>query len=472
MALDKHIRAKRIRQSWCGAVAVFAIILSVLMGFTANVADAEEASVPETIQVRPDIPYTAPWSATQTQKLDFYSLRAWNSSGDGQGHPLVVFIHGGAWVHGDKSMSDRMPLVSILLKSGYAVASIDYRLADESPWPAQINDCKSAIRFLRANAQSLGVDGKKIAVFGESAGAHLAMLMDETYGEQFVDTNDGNGTVSSDIQAVISDYGISNVAEWGTSSHDDSASAAYAKNLLLGAGYTNEEAMLASPIEYVNADAKPILLVHGKNDSTVDYRQTVALERSLRAVGAKSVYSWYPDNGPHSSVDIFVKNIEAQLMYLDFLSNVMPSEETADEKGIVSVTRMYNTANGVHMFSISKNEINVLNQDWTGWRDEGHAFYVRQQAVTGSQNVTRLHNPLTDDYLYTTDESEVASLRVAGWYSEGVFFARQSGGVPVYQLYNPNAGQHMLVTSQKELNNLMSQGWIDEGVAFHAYEAV
>ena len=472
MVMDKRVRVKRVCQSWRGAVAVLAIVLSVLMGLTANVANAEEAGVPETIQVRSDIPYMAPWSATQTQKLDFYSLRAWNGSGNGQGHPLVVFIHGGSWVHGDKSMSDRMPLVSILLKSGYAVASIDYRLTGESPWPAQINDCKSAIRFLRANAQSLGVDGKKIAVFGESAGAHLAMLMDETYGEQFVNMNDGNGTVSSDVQAVISDYGISNVAEWGTSSYDDSVSAAYAKNLLLGAGYTNEQAMLASPIEYVNADAKPILLVHGKNDSIVDYHQTAALEQRLRAVGAKLVYSWYPDNGPHSSVEIFIKNIEAQLRYLNFLSNAMPSGETADEEGLVSVARMYNVANGVHMFSISKNEINVLDQDWTGWRDEGHAFYVQRQAFAGGQSVSRLRNPLTGDYLYTTNESEAASLRAAGWYSEEVFFARSSGGVSVYRLYNPNAGQHMLVTSQKELNDLMSQGWIDEGIAFHAYEAV
>lgn len=462
-------RLKRICRSLSGAIVVLAVVFAMSMGI-AGTAHAGETNASETIQVQSDVPYMAPWSAAQTQKLDLYSLKSWDENGENQGHPLVVFLHGGSWVHGDKSMSERMPLVEILLKSGYAVASIDYRLTEESPWPAQINDCKSAIRFLRANAQSYGVDGKRIAVFGESAGAHLAMLMDVTSGEKFVNKDDGNGSVSADVQAVISDYGISDVGEWGTSPNDDSVSAEYAKNLLLGEGYTDGQAMLASPIDYVNAEAKPILLVHGKNDTIVSYHQTATFEQRLRAAGAGMVYSWYPDDGPHSSIEVFVKNIDAQLKYLNFLSNAIP-EKSVGKEDLTTVVRMYDGSNGNHIFSDNENEINVLDQNWTNWRNEGAVFSVRHKSFNGDQSVTRLHNLSNGDYLYTVNPEEISSLSSDGWILEGTFKVPAANGLPVYRLYNPNMEHHMLTTTDKEKSEMIEQGWQYEGIAFYAYPA-
>lgn len=450
-----------------GAIVTFAIALAMFAAGPVSTADADEVES-QGIVVQSDIPYVAPWSSRQTQKLDLYTV-AQSEANSSESRPAIVFIHGGSWVHGDKSMSERMPLVSIFLKKGYVVASINYRLTHEAPWPAQINDCKSAVRFLRANANKYGIDRDRIAVFGESAGAHLAMMMDVTSGNEFVDANDGNGVVSSNVQAVISDFGISDVSEWGQKASDDSSSAAYAKDLLLGQGYTRDQALAASPISYVNAKAAPILLVHGKDDHIVSYSQTVLMEQKLRAAGAKTVLSWYPDYGPHSSVDVFCKNIDAQIKYLDFLDTSMNSTDDSNKNEPVSVTRLYNTKNGVHLFSTDDNKASVLNQQWTGWVSEGTPFSVRMKSFIGSQVVSQFHNLSTGDYVYTADPSEIVSLRNSSLVFEGEFYVPIADGIPVFRLYNPNGGQHMLVTTQKEKNDLTSQGWSDEGIAFHAY---
>lgn len=459
-----------------------------------------------------DVPYTAPWSATQTQKLDVYGPASETLAQEGTSaataKPVVVFIHGGAWINGDKSfLNSRMPLVNTLLQSGYLVASINYRLASESPWPAQINDTKSAVRFLRANASKYGIDPDRIAVFGESAGAHLAQLMGVTKGSTvFVDAQDGNGSdVSSDVQAVISDFGISDVDAWGKLSGDDTVSAAYAKNLLFGAKqsgqYTAEQARAASPLTYVSADAAPMMLAHGQNDRTVSYRQTVLMEQALTKAGV-AVSAWYPVNGPHSSADVFCTNITAQQKYLDFLSSVLTTEQNGQDGTVtdgtetIPVYRFYNAAEHTHLFSSRSNEITVLEQEWTGWNKERIAFRVLPEKQTSTpsaaslygrgenasadssssassavETVTRMHNAATGDYVYTSSTAEIESLQAAGWAPETSFRVPTHGGIPVYRLYNATIGRHMLTADSAERDKLIAQGWRSESIPFHAYAA-
>ena len=98
--------------------------------------------------------------------------------------PLVVFIHGGGWEHGDKAGDSLNPNNLQLLWDGYAMASVNYRLAPGAIWPAQIEDCKAAIRWLRVHADQYGYDASRIAVMGESAGGQLVAMLGATSGSK------------------------------------------------------------------------------------------------------------------------------------------------------------------------------------------------------------------------------------------------------------------------------------------------
>ncbi|PST48443.1 hypothetical protein COO72_07815 [Bifidobacterium callitrichos] len=466
-----------------GIILSFVLVFSTIVGsvvFLPKKALAQEIGADQAmsqIRVQSDIPYVAPWSISQTQKLDLYSLASWgdgpdyvNSQSVSTLRPVVLFIHGGAWINGSKSIiggaADRLPLVNTLLRAGYVVASIDYRLASESPWPAQINDCKSAVRYLRTNAERYGIDSKHIAVFGESSGAHLAMMLGVTNGtSKFVDVNDGNGNTSSDVQAVISDYGISDVDKWGQMPGDDVSIASNAKNLLLGSHYTVQSAADASPIHYVNPTVAPMLLVHGKNDTTVSYKQSAAMEEALKRVGA-SVTSWYPDNGPHSSYDIFCRNVIAEKLYLDFLSKEVPNKIEASRS--VPVYRIFDPQSGAHMFTQNVNEMIVRAQYWSGWRNEGVAFSVLPDASSSGIPVTCLRNRVSNDYVYSTNGVEISALAASGWEKETVLNAPVDGDVPVYRLYDFRSRRHMLVTDGLEKDVLISNGWKNEGLLFYS----
>lgn len=123
---------------------------------------------------------------------------------DGSNPPLVLYIHGGSWRTGDRKECP----VKWLAEHGYAVASIDYRLSQQATFPAQIHDCKGAVRWLRANASSYGYSSEKIAVVGSSAGGHLAVLLGLTAGVESLEGSvGGNAERSSAVQAIVDYYG-------------------------------------------------------------------------------------------------------------------------------------------------------------------------------------------------------------------------------------------------------------------------
>lgn len=232
---------------------------------------------------------------TQPLLLDLMVPSSSSSSGAGP-VPLVIWIHGGGWKSGSRAP---MPArVTDLCARGYAVASPDYRLTTVALWPAQIQDVKAAVRWLRENALSYGIDPDRFGVWGESAGAHLASLLgtsggvsSSTVGNTTVLLEDGGDPLnpSSRVQAVVDWYGATDFLQMrfypsSVGNHDASTSD---ESRLMGAPIQQvpERVATANPITYVSQDDPPFLVMHGTIDKTNAFNQSQLLVDSLRVAG-------------------------------------------------------------------------------------------------------------------------------------------------------------------------------------------
>ncbi len=195
---------------------------------------------------------------------------------------LVVWVHGGAWRRGSRSS---MPLGE-LVKSGFAVASVDYRLSPVAKFPAQVHDCKSAIRFLRANAEKYGYNAERIGIAGSSAGGHLVALIGVTNGHEALEGTVGDhDDQSSDVQAIVDYYGPTNFMTILPQSTPHGLSVRVpALQLLLGdrPEEVPDLARLASPVFHVDANDPPLLLIHGDQDPQVPINQSHELHAKYR----------------------------------------------------------------------------------------------------------------------------------------------------------------------------------------------
>jgi acetyl esterase/lipase len=202
--------------------------------------------------------------------------------------PVIVWLHGGGWSRGRK---ERCPAVT-LVQDGYAVASIDYRLTGVAPFPAQIEDCKAAIRWLRANASKYNLDPDRIGVWGFSAGGHLAALLGTSGEVKELDGNGDNMSYSSRVQAVCVVSGPGNLLEQyrdatGPSAAEMNPKVKPALEALIGGSpeQNKEKALAASPITYVSKDDPPFLIIQGENDITVPVSVTQSFYAALKAAG-------------------------------------------------------------------------------------------------------------------------------------------------------------------------------------------
>ncbi|HMB72346.1 MAG TPA: alpha/beta hydrolase [Gammaproteobacteria bacterium] len=250
-------------------------LLSVVVYFsllTAMPASAQPNSGGTDVSDRPSILRTGdiPFATVDGQELalDLYM------PADVDDPPLVVFVHGGAWRFGSRASVSNIDLVD----HGFAVASVSFRLTPVAPLPAQVHDIKGAIRFLRANADEYGYNADRMGITGVSSGAHLAALVGLTNGSEPHEGDvGGNLDVSSDVQAVISYFGASNL----TSILDQSTPFGLnlrqpAIELLIG-GTLEEQVNLArfgSPVFQVDEDDPPLLLMHGDQDPQMPINQT------------------------------------------------------------------------------------------------------------------------------------------------------------------------------------------------------
>lgn len=194
--------------------------------------------------------------------------------------PLIVYVHGGAWRAGSKS---DVPIAK-LLDHGFAIASVDYRLSTRARFPAQIHDIKAAIRFLRSKADEFHIETKKIAIIGSSAGGHLAALVGVTNGHEELEGRiGGHLDQSSDVQAIVSLYGASNLQSiLGQSTEFGLTVRIPALKLLLGdvPDAVPDLAKLASPVAHLDQNDPPLLLIHGDADPQMPPQQSAEFQKA------------------------------------------------------------------------------------------------------------------------------------------------------------------------------------------------
>jgi len=214
--------------------------------------------------------------------------------------PVIVWIHSGGWSRGRK---ERCPAVT-LVQDGYAVASIDYRLTTTAPFPAQIEDCKAAVRWLRANASTYHLDPDHIGVWGHSAGGHLAALLGTSGGVRELEGTGDNMSYSSRVQAVCVVSGPGDLlqlyrAATGPSGTEMNPKVKPALEALIGVPVEENKtkAMAASPITYVSKDDPPFLIIHGEIDSTVPVSQAESFAAALKAAGVETTLEIAPGRG-------------------------------------------------------------------------------------------------------------------------------------------------------------------------------
>jgi len=279
------------------------LLLIILLPFVTKANDNEG---PSSVRILREINYTGSSAMPreeETKNTQSASAGQDNQSAGGSGHlfdiyiptksktptPLVVFIHGGAWWAGSKDEAREVAVA--LCRQGFAVASINYRLSQEAIFPAQIYDCKAAIRFLRAHAVAYNIDPERIGVWGVSAGGHLAALIGTTCGDKQLEGDLGNPNQSSCVQAVCDWCGptdfVSIAGQAGSRTKIDFDTEAGPVAKLLGGLQTKNHdlAAMASPINHLQANDPPFFIVHGDIDDLVPYEQSKELEAKLTSLG-------------------------------------------------------------------------------------------------------------------------------------------------------------------------------------------
>ncbi|MGV1683872.1 alpha/beta hydrolase fold domain-containing protein [Sphingopyxis sp. NJF-3] len=214
--------------------------------------------------------------------------------------PLVIYVQGSGW--GPQNIYSAIPQLAELAHRGYVVASVEYRPSTVATAPAQIQDVKTAIRFMRAHADEYGIDPDAVGIWGDSSGGHMAALVGTTEGVAAFDTADYPGQ-SDAVSAVADFYGVSDLRTLGGPpswlDHDAPDSPG---SLMLGASplVEPERAAAQSPVHYISPDRKipPFLLIHGDADAIVPFQQSVELYRALNDAG-KAVDFYKVSGGNH-----------------------------------------------------------------------------------------------------------------------------------------------------------------------------
>ena len=207
--------------------------------------------------------------------------------------PVIVNIHGESilWGNGDKMWGGDTPFLSYLLDGNYACVKINYRLSSESKWPAQLKDCKAAIRWIKGNSERFGFDKNKIAVQGELAGGHLALMLGLTSNEKTMEGDIGNYlNEDSKINCVVSGFAPSNLEELGGKEVE----------ALLGGkiDVLLKKAQEASPINWVsNKTQLPIYLYQGNAEKKVPMDQTNLFFNLLKDAKFENIYYQKITNG-------------------------------------------------------------------------------------------------------------------------------------------------------------------------------
>lgn len=209
--------------------------------------------------------------------------------------PVLIYIHGGSWLGGSKFFCP----IGFMATGNVAIASINYRLSGEAKFPAQIHDCKGAVRWLRANAEKHHLDAERIGVFGVSAGGHLAALLATTTDLLALEGDvGGNLNHSSRVRCVCAFYPPTELNQLVTDAYTRKNPDGLVARLIGGAVEKNiEKALAASPVTYASSNSAPIFLMHGEKDTLVPASQSRLLYDALKKSGAEVQLEIIPGKG-------------------------------------------------------------------------------------------------------------------------------------------------------------------------------
>jgi len=281
-----------------------ACVLALAAGAAADAAPVAAKIAPKTVRadVYPRPPVAFPGGVVGQADVEYANLTGFRAltldlyrpKAGTKPAPLVVWIHGGGWNRGDARTSgayaDWPAVLASLAARGFVVASVNYRLSGEARFPAQIQDVKAAIRFLRANASRYGIDPARVYAWGGSAGGHLAALAATTCGVEAFAPAASTGRLtgaeakvarplsdSDCVQAAVIWFGVFDVANAGGLNTSG----------LLGCAPDTcaDKAAAASPVTYVDPNDPPTLLIHGLADHEVASSQSELMAARLRAAG-------------------------------------------------------------------------------------------------------------------------------------------------------------------------------------------
>ncbi len=302
---SNHGQSPRILPSVC-----LLVVLAIPV-----VAQSKDIEVPAGVRLERDVTYLP---EERAEKADLYIPKG--ISPDTR-LPAVLWIHGGGWNGGQRDAKREINVCSTLAANGYVAMSIDYKLTQggtETVWPTNLQDCKTAVRWLRKNADRLQIDPRHIGVMGGSAGGHLASMVALTIPADGLDPTEPDGDVSCAVSCCVDMYGITDITRY----HD-------AKMLGKTLAEAPELYRLASPLTYVRKDSTPFLILHGTADTTVKIEQSQWLDEALTKAGVDHEFLSIP-GAPHT-FDLQPKQRDLRPVVLGFLDKYLKaSSATAD----------------------------------------------------------------------------------------------------------------------------------------------
>jgi acetyl esterase/lipase len=288
-----------------------ACIVTVLTAWTVAAEPAPDAKdktpaksapqppkLPDGVRAEKDIQYVP--GGDESQRLDLYLPEPRPD------HPLpvVINIHGGGWRGGSKAGH---PLLGLVARGGFAAASVEYRFSQKAIFPAQIQDCQAAIRWLRANSKKYNFDPDRFGVIGGSAGGHLCALVGTSGGKKAFPPIGGNEEQSDRVQAVCDIYGPADFNTVMQQAEDDknvknifkfnTPADPYSCLIGVALGSDKQKGDAVSPVHYVSKDNPPFLILHGTFDKLVPYAQSLELVAALKAQGVEVLLQTLPGSG-------------------------------------------------------------------------------------------------------------------------------------------------------------------------------
>lgn len=252
--------------------------------------------LPAGVEAKLDLPYAN--TENPRQRLDLYLPKLRQSE---KPLPVIVFIHGGGWRAGDKSGG--IGQFGRFVSSGeYAGVSVAYRLTNEAQWPAQIHDCKAAIRWIKAHAQEYGLDATKIGVWGSSAGGHLVSMLGTSGDVKELEGSLGKHLdQDSKVTCVVNYFGPENFLTMirQSSTIDRTKGSDYPEALLLGGAVPEREvqAKEASPVTHVSSGDAAFFTAHGTKDPLVPFAQGQEIHATLTKAGVPSILQEMTNGG-------------------------------------------------------------------------------------------------------------------------------------------------------------------------------